>query len=225
MIKERQKKWGMIALAALLVLVLLPEHAATWMIANETPIGFVWIGPQELNPDVVAGAAYFLKSYAHVLRVLAVVETTTVREMPRKRAQRGLSRALFLLGKAQRSYGRLVAKTAKGRMKPEVFLMLRSIDYEGLARDKGVGDTVISRIRSQLGDGNLYEIYRHLESRAADIADQLHTLLTVLRSGDSPCIDLIWRLNRSYADTLIYGQTVSEIFCHIAGKQVVDGLK
>jgi hypothetical protein len=181
--------------------------------------------PDDLNSEVVSGATYFLKSYSHILRLLALYEASSVRDVTQDRLRYSLNRAAFLMKKSQQAYRRLIFKTTFARRNPGVSLILSHKDYGEFARIRGLNETVFNRLTPDLAAGNIRGIYRQMDSEIEKILGILTELLAVNRAGDGPALDLLWELNQSCAEAMLYGQYTAEVFCGIAGKEVLDSLK
>ena len=223
--KKNSLKWQMCLVWFTLIMLVIPFQAKAWVVFNESPLLFSVATPDDLNTEVVSGATYYLKSYSHILRLLALYEASSMRDVTHARLKHSLNRAVFLMKKSQQAYRRLIFKTTFARRNSQVSLILNHKDFGEFARKRALNETIFNRLAPDLAAGNVRGIYLQMDAEIEKIIGILTELQAINRAQDGPSLTLLWELNQSCAEAMLYGQYTAEIFCGIAGKEVLDSIK
>ncbi len=165
---------------------------------------------------VVDGAGYFLAAYSDVLELLQRVELSDKDGMDYTAAQDILGKAITNLENARDTYSALTNVAGNTPYNPQVIEKLKQFDYHTFQVNNNLNPVICKEVEAYLlnGDinGNLLVSYQCMSG----ILPLLHDIENDLAANRTPSIEILWQVNKAFANELLRGQTVAQIFQEIS---------
>jgi len=217
-----------VALFLVLVLGVLNLNVFARVCANYSEIGFLEPvrpgggtfaeGQSTIGGYVVSGAAHLMRAHADFTLLLYRVELWLPGADDNRAILRRASRCLENMAKAMSAYEKLVVLAGVTPYNPEVGNALYRFDYAAFGQAKGLNMPVFQAVEPYLRRGDILGVYRDIYSRLGKISHGLAILRDEIRPGDLPALDVFYRLQQDYFETLLFGQYVAEVFVEIKEK-------
>lgn len=192
------------------------------MIANEScaaydgclppPGSKTIISGSSIGQLIVTGAGHFLQSYSDMMLFCQQIETAETSGADYTSWRAVIDRAIENLAGADDTY-KILAETAGATpYNPDVIAKLAAFDYAGFMAAKGLNPAVFVRVVKLLRRGDVTGVYVQLQADCAAILERLTGVRTLVDQGIFPDIESVWRINQEFAQTMLFGQYVAEVF-------------
>lgn len=227
---QSQKKKVVYRVGLFLVLAIgvLSTAAFARVCANYSEIGFLEPdrpgvgtfaeGQNTIGGSVVSGAAHFMRAHADFSLLLYQVELWTPGADGYRALHRRLIGCLKNTDKAKDAYRELVNLAEVTPYNPEVANALSRFDYAAFCQKNGLNGPVFQELEQYLCRGDIIGVYRHIYSRVGKISESLASLKGRIHLDELPDMDVFYRLQQDYFETLLFGQYVAEVFVEIKEK-------
>lgn len=163
----------------------------------------------------VRGAGYFLRSYSGFLLFLQKVEMSELNGVNYPELQAVLNSAIDNMENAANTFDKLVQLAKEKPYNPVVIDKLRSFDYRGYMKDKGLNRVVFKKVKGFLVKGDVTGAYMKLKADMEDITRQMYTIKDAVDANIFPDISQLWRINQAIANNMSFGQHMAEVFMNL----------
>jgi hypothetical protein len=161
---------------------------------------------------VIEGAGYYLNAYAEILAFLNRVEVSDVSGMDYIEAQQMLDSIRAHMGNALKTYYFLIRRAEVTPYNPVVIARLMDFDYTGFMEKWNLNSVVFNRVEELLGKGDITGMYKYIYAQFTAITEILNSVNADISMGKMPPLSVLWRLNESCSQTMLFGQYVSRVF-------------
>ncbi len=188
------------------------------LIANYSEVTFQDQEKSQVRMAVMEAAGDFLKSQSDVLLLLNKIELEEIYGVQFSELRDLLSNAIAKMENTKIKYAELVNISATAPYNQTIIDKLRDFDYTTFQKTNRLNSVVNRQVQEYLSAGNVHGIYTTLLANTEGILDKLIVIQAALDADTIPANADLWRLNQSYAETLLFGQYTAEVFYQIAGK-------
>jgi hypothetical protein len=164
---------------------------------------------------VIEGAGYFLKSNSDMQLFLNQIELSGLNGMDYKAVTEILNSAIENMERARILYENLIALAKVTPYNTEVITILINFDYTGFQIEYGLNTEIFKSVEELLNRGDVTGIYIHLKSCMDSMMPLLNRLKTFVDNEKFPEIEDVLELNQLYANALLFGQYVAQVFDRI----------
>ncbi|MCX6578613.1 MAG: hypothetical protein NT166_00340 [Candidatus Aminicenantes bacterium] len=200
----------------ILFMVILGCQAFPVWYVNKSGGGFVDTGVSPasvgLEDYVVAGAGYFLESYADTLLFMKKLEVGGENSLKDADTALLLEAALKNMEQAHKTYLELKRLADITPYNTAVADALIKFNYDGFQAAYSIDDRMFDRVRETLGKGDIRAVYGLIITDAETIIKRLNQVKSQVDAGAFPSTWDVWQLDRAYSDSARFGQYVSRIF-------------
>jgi hypothetical protein len=161
---------------------------------------------------IITGAGHFLRSHADMLLFLQKMELSELNGPDYPGMQALINSALENMEKASNTYKMLIAAAEETPYNQDVIAKIMLFDYEHFKEEKGLNSVIFARIEKLLVKGNVTGLYVLLKADMDSITRQLYALKANVDTGTFPGLSPVWSLNRTYSESMLTGQYISEVF-------------
>lgn len=161
------------------------------------------------------GASMYLKSYSDVLILLNVYELSGVTDFDFDYAIRLTESAIVSLKESQRVYLDIVKI---GRLSGPISVKsdaLMAFDYDGFVQKNSLNKTIMERVKSYLGKGDLYGAFHKAVQDQSEILRILEAVHEKLERKEVPQVQYFWTLLQKYAESTLFGNYATLVFNRI----------
>jgi hypothetical protein len=198
------------------LVVALSNMAFPWWTINRSDSAFEKSAEKNaassLESYVVAGAGYFLDSYAHTLLFMRKLELGGENSTADPVTIQLLDSALSSIKQANLAYIQLKRLADTTPYHLPVIDALQKFDYENFCTLYGIEDKNFSRAREYLSKGDIRSIYGIMVNDTDRICRLLLQVKNQANAGTFPSTWDVWKLDQAYSGTERFGQYVSRIF-------------
>ncbi len=168
--------------------------------------------------DVVEAAAFYLKSQSDVLLLSNKIELADIYAADYPGLRDIVNSAISNMESANAKYAELGQITENSSYNLTTTDNLKNFDYASFREANKGNSTAAGKACDFLKNGDVTGVYSQLLSDTRLILDRLTIIRSALEKDTMPLTSELWKLNRSYAETLLFGQYVAEIFYQVTGK-------
>jgi len=122
------------------------------------------------------------------------------------------------MSQANTLYAQLLEKANRTPYCYETLFKLFFFDYYGFQAKRNLNPRVFREVINYLSYGDIRGVYSILYKRTVKILADLENLNIAVNDGTLPDMRQMWSLNQYYAETLLFGQYVAEVFNEILGR-------
>jgi hypothetical protein len=201
-----------------LVVLTFNMPAAAKIVMNYSDSSFEEQIRGHMGTYVVEAAGYFLKSQADMFLFLSKIELSELEGTDFSELQTVIDRAVFNMRNANTKYSELAAAADAANYNQTVIDQLVSFNYVKFQKSKGLNRVVCDEVEAYLGAGDVRGVYYKLYRDTQQILDLLTVLKSAVDTNTLPGMEDLWRANRSFSNTFLFGQYAAEIFYEITGK-------
>jgi hypothetical protein len=161
---------------------------------------------------IATGAGYFLKAYSDFLLFSNRIEISGQNGIDYSDLSSIINDAVSNLEQTAKVYGTLNRYASITPYNTIIIDKLMRFDYDSFCKERSFNPFIYLKVRGFLSTGNVRGLYSQI---SIDIDGMLTRLYDIKKSVDEkrfPAIKRIWEVNRSFAETLLFGQYTSEIF-------------
>ena len=211
------KQNAVILLVGIFILLFISMNAYSRVVLNwlDEPFGYPGensLSTGSIGSHIVDGAGYFLKGQSEFLLFLNRVETSPgVEDVNASEMQTILNRAVENMEKAKETYAFLKQLAYSTPYNPLVMEKLLAFDYETFRNERGVNNDVFAGVKQYLAKGDVRGIFAGMLANTGAILQSLNIVKGQLDAGQFPELKNLWRLNQSFAETMLLGQYAAEI--------------
>ncbi len=212
----RQKKL-LILKTILMVLVLfsIDSFSYAYIMGNDGDGGYGGTGDKStsaIRTYIIEGAGYFLASNSDFLLFLNKTETAELNGINYDEFVTILDRAIEKMEKANAVYTSLTETAAVTPYNQWFTDRLKMFDYDGFGKEQGWNTAISDEVKSYLSRGDITGFFAALLHDTGAILDILYVVKKEIGAGAFPTISHLWRANREYYQTVMFGQIAAEIF-------------
>jgi hypothetical protein len=187
-------------------------------VANTTEEAYLGTEKIQIQATVIEAAAYFLKSQSDMLSFLNKNELSDLNGIEYVELQTIIHSAVSNMENARIKYAELVMMSEKATYNTDTIGRLKKFDYISFQENNGLNTPLFEEAQNLLSTGDVNGVYSHLLSQTQSILEKLIVIASNIDSDTLPPTANCWRVNQFYAETLLFGQYVTEIFSDITGK-------
>ncbi|NIM12209.1 MAG: hypothetical protein GTO45_08860 [Candidatus Aminicenantes bacterium] len=201
-----------------LVVLAFNVQAVAKIVMNYSDSSFEEQSRGQMETYVVEAAGYFLKSHSDMFLFLNKVEMSDLEGTDFAGLQSIIDCAVVNMQNAQAKYSELTALADSTPYDQTVLQQLAVFDYAAFRDSKGLNSVIYSDVKAYLQSGDVRGVYYKLYWDTQQILDLLILLKSAVDADTLPDMPDVWRANRIYSDTFLFGQYTAEIFYEITGK-------
>jgi hypothetical protein len=164
---------------------------------------------------IIDGAGYFLKSHSAMLQFLQKIELTPLEGTDYKILQDIINSAIENMERAEAGYADLIALAKKTPYNQDVIEKLADFNYNEYLEQNKLHPEIFKQAAALLSSGDVTGVYLRLKSDMTAILELLYKIKWDSANGNFPALDTLWRINGEYADSLIFGQLIAQVFYKI----------
>ena len=161
---------------------------------------------------VIQGAGYFLEANSSIQTLLNRVEWQDFNGLSAGELEQLSQRAftnIILAGMTYEQLSRVAESTPYNR---EFIAKLQAFDYHSYMTEMGLNAVVFNRLKVYLEKGDITGTFKHAHANMAVIKDLLTEIKTVIADNRLPGLSLLWKLNETCAETLLFGSYAARVF-------------
>jgi len=198
----------------IIILLALNHNSFAYIIANRGDSIFDndWERKFSMKSYIIEGAGYFLKSYSDYLLFLNRIEMSELNGIDYNELRIILKKAIENMQNAKNAYYNL-KRTAKATpYNQDLINLLLSFDYDNFQKAKGLNRDTFKYIKIYLKKGDVRGIFCRLQKNSGKILDKLYLIKDSIDIDSFPDISILWRVNKKYSHTILFGQYAAEVF-------------
>ncbi len=202
------------------ILLLLNTNSAAKIIANYSDECFAGPGRDEIRLHIIEAAGYFMKSYSEFLLFLNKVELADIESerINYTGLRQIIDNTVAHMEDAHERYGTLTQIADNTLYDQTVISRLLDSNYS-LRQESGDPKSVtLNEGEIYLRSGDIRGIYHKMLADTRQILDMLKVIRSAVEAEVTPGNSDLWKLNRFYSKTMLFGQYTAEIFSKITGK-------
>jgi len=161
---------------------------------------------------IIEGAGYFLMSHSEMLRFLNKAELSELNGVNYLELQDIINSTIANMENAAGTYKNLIQSAKETPYDPAVIYKLMKFDYQGFMKKNNLTGDVFLKVQGFLAKGNVTGAYIGMKASKDAIIAQLYLIKAGLDSNVFPDINLIYRVNQAYHDTMLFGQYLADVF-------------
>jgi len=202
----------------LLILFILNTNSNSRIILNRGDEAFEGGLKRELSikSGIIDGAGFFLKSYSDALLLLQKIEWSEPGSPDYEELKRLVDRTASNLRNARKAYAKLTEMADAAPYNPSFIEKLTCFDYTAFQRARSIDGGTFAEVGKYLAAGDVRGIFARIYSGSGQIQDLLRDIRASLEAGKFPELSSLWRLNRLFAETMLFGQYSAEIFYEVS---------
>ena len=187
-------------------------------ISNHSEIGFEEPGSTGIRQYVIEAAGYFLKSQSDFLLFLNKIEMEEINGIDYAELQQVISNAVVHLENAKAKYNDLTQLADNTPYDQPTITELVNFNYSSFQGSKGLNSVIFNEVETYLRCGDIRGLYYQILADTQSILDQLTVIKSDVDAEVIPENSVLWQVNQSYSETLLFGQYAAEIFYDVTGK-------
>jgi len=188
------------------------------IIMNNSEIGFEEPGRTGIRSYVIEAAGYFLKSQSDFLLFLNKIEMEEINGVNYAELQQVIHNAVVNMENARAKYNDLTQLADNTPYDQPTITELMAFNYTLFQGSKGLKSVIFNEVETYLSSGDVRGVYHQLEVDTQSILDQLTVIKAAVDAEVIPETSDLWQVNKSYCETLLFGQYAAEIFYDVTGK-------
>jgi len=205
-------------LVGVFFILLFTFNVNSWVVVNGSEKGFNLDYQEELEDEILVGAANFLDSYSETLNFFRRIELAKLVQLDFNELKIFIDKAVFKMENARDAYTRLNQKATTASYDLKIINRLVVFDFGNFQNDRGLNKERFSEVSSFLSQGDVRGVYNKILIRVEALLSTLYGVKNTIDSGNIPEIPILWNLNRLYSRTIIFGQQVAKVFYQVTGK-------
>jgi hypothetical protein len=198
-------------------------NAFPYTIYNGSGIVFPGLGNGTSSPssfienDIVNGAGYFLESYANTLSFMKKIELSEIYGVNNNELNFALDKAIYNMKLAKETYAKLCKEVENIPYNTAVLDSLKQFDYYAFQKEIAGDKEIFTDARVYLYNGDIRGIYARMLSNTEQIMGILMRIKEKIPGGVTHMIPDVYLVNRTFSQSLLFGQYVSQVFGRIIG--------
>ena len=165
-----------------------------------------------INNYIEEGAGYFLDSYGDVLKLLNRVELSDQRNLDYDEINKIVDSGIWNLRNALQIYGKLIKIAELTPYNEAVIYKLETFDYKTFMGKNDLIPTIFKDLQTYLQNGDIKGTYKRIYSDLNALLNLLYLIKSEVSINKLPTLLIVWKLNKKYSYTLLFGQYISEVF-------------
>jgi hypothetical protein len=161
---------------------------------------------------LIKGGGYFLKSHSDLLLFLNKIELSELKGMDYFELKNIINSAIENMEYANETYINLISIAKITPYNPYVIEKLQLFDYPGFKEENKLNSEIFIQVEAYLSKGDITGSYIHLNSYMDSILDKLDKIKLNIYSNTFPEITELWSINQKYAETMLFGQYLAQVF-------------
>jgi len=218
--KRKTKSVVLKVFLGVLILFLLNTNSVAKMIANYSDEGFEGPESSDIRLHIIEGAGYFLKSYSDFLLFLNKVELSDIESerIDYTGLRQLINNTVVHMENAKERYDILKQIADNTPYNQTVISRLLDSNYSLLEESSDSKSVIFNEVEIYLRSGDVRGIYHQMLADTQQILDMLNVIKSAVEAEVIPENSDLWKVNRFYSKTLMFGQYTAEIFSRITGK-------
>ena len=218
MMKKTSKTTVLKVLGGIAILCFFHMQGIAKIIMNNSELGFEEPGSTGIRSYVIEAAGYFLKSQSDFLLFLNKIEMEEINGVNYAELQQGINNAVVNMENAGAKYNDLTQLADKTPYDQARITELMAFNYTSFQGSKGLKSVIFNEVETYLSSGDVRGLYYQLLVDTQSILDQLTVIKAAVDAEVIPETSDLWQVNKSYSETLLFGQHAAEIFYDVTGK-------
>lgn len=161
---------------------------------------------------IIEAAGHFLKSHSAMLQFLERIELTPLEGADYETLPDIINTAVRHMERANTLYSELINLAKNTPYNPDVIEKLANFNYNEYLEQNKLHPEVLKHAASFLSSGDITGVYLRLKSDMISILEKLYKIKLDTDHGSFPALDTLWRVNREYACSLLFGQCIAQVF-------------
>ena len=161
---------------------------------------------------IVDGAGYYLDAYSHFISFLNRVELSETRGINYIEWNQLVNRALDNIKYAKETYSLLIEVAENTPYNQTVISKLKNFDYDFYMNENKLNSVIFTKLENYLKKGDIRGIHKRIYSDVIYIEKLLLSIKEKMSLDKMPELSILWELNETFSDTLIFGQYSSRVF-------------
>lgn len=172
---------------------------------------------EALRCYIIDGAGYFLDSHADFLRLLQKLEVGELNGLDYNQLRLHLDRVINNMLNAKSIYLQLKQTADVTPYDPTVIGQLLNFNYDVFRAENQLLEPIFERVRFFLCNGAVREIYGEILTHTDNILNILDEIKAKIDAGEFPGLSDLYKLNDSFAESLLFGEYIARAFREIKG--------
>ena len=165
-----------------------------------------------IRTNIIVGAGNFLNSHSSMLLLLNKIEMSDLNGVDYNDLRDTLYRVIDSMEGAKEAYTALTQKAEITPYNQAKIDLLISFDYTGFQEARDLNSILFKKVEEYLGNGDVTGYFGQVLSAMEAILEKLYQVKNTLDNDQLPVNLKLWRLNRIYSKTLLFGQYAAEVF-------------
>lgn len=161
------------------------------------------------------GGSYFLKAFSDILLLSGSVEAANLEGIDDNELQRTVETGLANIQNAKSAYLLLIRTAESTPYNPFIISQLKAFAYNDFMAKNALNGIVFGEVREYLQNGDITGIFKRLYSKLIVMEELMMSIKIETGSTSLPSIPVIWKLNETASDNLLFGQYVARIFSEL----------
>ena len=232
--EKQMKKTLSITLSLIFVMLfLVPYQTFGWVFLNESCSAFSPDGcsngvgtqgidlfysfsiGQNLSQLIAEGAGYVASSQSDYLDFINKIEMSDLNGIDYQGLRESLLLSFENLEKAIVTYSNIIATADTMSYSPDIIKKLESFDYLTFQNKKCLNSVIFGGVIDYLKKCDVRGVYKTIYKEMESISTQLTVLKTMIDQDQFPEITTVWQVNQKYAELMLFGQYIAEVFYEI----------
>ena len=161
------------------------------------------------------GGSYFLKAFSDILLLSSRVEASKLGGFDENEIQKTIESGLVNIQNAKSIYYLLIREAESTPYNPVVISQLKTFPYSDFMIKNSLNNSVFKEVQDYLQNGNITGIFKRFNSKLLKMEELVMSIKTENDSTAMISIPVIWKLNETASDNLLFGQYVARIFSEL----------
>ena len=162
------------------------------------------------------GGGYFLNAFSSILTLSNRVEISNLSGIDYKELQSIVDTGLTNVQNARSTYSLLIMTAESTPYNPTVISKLRDFDYREYLVKNSLNSVVFEEVETYLKRGDITGTFKRLYSGLAVMEGLLLSIKYNTGCNRVPDISIIWKLNETASNNLIFGGYVARVFAELS---------
>lgn len=160
---------------------------------------------------VVKGGRNYFNSYSSFLKVLEIVEAAEIEGVNFDLLDQSIRESLIKLQLSREFYYDLILKADTTSYNKSFILKLKSFEYCDYQERNNLNAIIFDDVVFFLKAGDITGSYIYAYLKIIEIEQALKAMIPVIESGAVPKLETFWKVNESFAHTLLFAQYIARV--------------
>jgi hypothetical protein len=216
--KEKVVRYMIILIALITTIKLYPYVIANRgeeVFINNNPVSMLG-SANDMESYIKEGAGFYLKSNSDFLQVLNRVEVAVPGGLDYIELRALTKSAISNMESAVAAYRNLKAASDAASYNPGMIDRLKGFNYYEFRVSMELNASLSRTVEKYLSTGDVKGVFSKILVDSETLSKMLQTLYVSVDAGNFPDINLLWRINKVFSETLQFGQYSAQVFYEIS---------